>query len=445
MKGNSLRNAAAAFSLFMLVLLAGLMTTAAPSAAFTPQQTAALPVPPERPAVVSLRFGRHPDMTRIVIELSERTAFKVAALADPPRVVAEFTDLAPGTGALAEGPGVDLISHYQQESDGGGRRLVFRGAAPLRVKEAFMIPPQDGRQARLVVDVTRDDAAARREEAADGVALAALGREDAPAPPPGKPPVPRTAGLLAPPPGPLEPKPGVKPGVKPARTPLVVIDPGHGGADPGAIGTNGVYEKDITLATARELRRQLQTSGRYRVKLTRDADVFIRLRDRVAMAREAEADLFISLHADAIGSAQVRGLSVYTLSNKASDREAETLAAKENRADAIVGINLSSENPLVVSILIDLAQRDTMNHSKRFAAHALTHLRKDVAILASKPQREAGFAVLTAPDVPSVLVEMGYLSNPTDEKLLTSAAHRETLGRDMLRAIDAYFTAAPRR
>ncbi|HRQ82044.1 MAG TPA: N-acetylmuramoyl-L-alanine amidase, partial [Azospirillaceae bacterium] len=224
-----------------------------------------------------------------------------------------------------------------------------------------------------------------------------------------------------------------------AKPPVVVIDPGHGGADPGAIGVGGVYEKDITLAAARELRRQLQAAGRYQVKLTRDSDVFIRLRDRVAIGREAGADLFISLHADALGSEQVRGLSIYTLSTKASDREAEMLAAKENRADAIVGMDLSAENQLVASILIDLAQRDTMNQSKRFASQALTHLSKDVRLLASKPQREAGFAVLTAPDVPSVLVEMGYLSNPTDAKLLNTADHREKLARDLVRAIDSYF------
>ncbi|HRJ61343.1 MAG TPA: N-acetylmuramoyl-L-alanine amidase, partial [Azospirillaceae bacterium] len=248
-------------------------------------------------------------------------------------------------------------------------------------------------------------------------------------------PVLRQAALTAPP-----GLPGQKPGApRSAKPPVVVIDPGHGGADPGAIGVGGGYEKDITLAAARELRRQLQAAGRYQVKLTRDSDVFIRLRDRVAIGREAGADLFISLHADALGSEQVRGLSIYTLSTKASDREAEMLAAKENRADAIVGMDLSAENQLVASILIDLAQRDTMNQSKRFASQALTHLSKDVRLLASKPQREAGFAVLTAPDVPSVLVEMGYLSNPTDAKLLNTADHREKLARDLVRAIDGYF------
>lgn len=436
-----------------------------------PTHTAALSAPAmQRPHVVDLRFGRHPDKTRIVIELSERTAFKVEASMDPPRVTATFADLAPGTGSFAEGPGVDLIDRYHQESDGVGRRLVFAAGAPVRVREAFLIPPRDGRQSRLVIDVERGDpaeSAGPGPGAASSVALAPgpgflrlpgsdagggaggatieqIAVRDDPIPPRGGKPTPppqtttvpvRSAALIAPPGLPTQ-KPGAG---KRAQAPLVVIDPGHGGGDPGAVGVGGVYEKDITLAAARELRRQLLSTGRYRVKLTRDSDVFIRLRDRVGIAREAGADLFISLHADALGSDQVRGLSIYTLSGKASDREAEMLAAKENRADAIVGMDLSSENQLVASILIDLAQRDTMNHSKKFASYALSHLSKDVRILASKPQREAGFAVLTAPDVPSVLVEMGYLSNPVDAKLLSTAAHREKVGRDMANAVDAYF------
>jgi N-acetylmuramoyl-L-alanine amidase len=432
MTASGMRRAALASAAVAALTAAGI---ALPALTAEPQRTAALPpgAQPRRPQVIDLRFGRHADSTRIVIELSEQTPFKVEALSDPPQIVVGFGGLAPAAGPFAEGPGVDLIDRYRQEGDGAGRRLVFHGAGPVRVKEAFMIPPREGHQSRLVIDIARgappqsiSAAAARPPGPPPGPLSASPGQSSSQI---------RPAGLTAPP-GP----PGQKPGAaKPAQAPLVVIDAGHGGADPGAVGVGGVYEKDITLAAARELRRQLQASGRYRIKMTRDSDVFIRLRDRVAIAREAEADLFISLHADAMASDQMRGLSIYTLSGKASDREAEMLAAKENRADAIVGMDLSSENPLVASILIDLAQRDTMNHSKRFAGYALTHLSKDVRILSSKPQREAGFAVLTAPDVPSALVEMGYLSNPTDAKLLTSAEHREKMTRDMVNAVDAYF------
>lgn len=440
--GPSMRRAVLAFSAFSALAAAGAV---APVWSAEPTRTAALPAAaPQRPQVVDLRFGRHGDKTRIVIELSEHASFKIETLSGPPRVAVGFGDLAPGKGALAEGPGVDLVERYHQDDENGGRRLIFTGSTPLRVREAFMIPPQEGRRTRLVIDLERADKDETSFSAANGVQL--TGSQNAAAPPANKggkptapaaltPPV-RTAALPGPPPGTPTQKPNA---AKPAKPPLIVLDPGHGGGDPGAIGVGGVYEKEITLAAARELRRQLLATGRYRVKLTRDSDVFIRLRDRVALAREAEADLFISLHADTLGSDQVRGLSIYTLSGKASDREAEMLAAKENRADAIVGMDLSTENQLVASILIDLAQRDTMNHSKRFAAYALSHLSKDVRILASKPQREAGFAVLTAPDVPSVLVEMGYLSNPTDAKLLVTQAHREKLTKDMVNAVDAYF------
>lgn len=429
MTASGMRRAVLALAAVAALTAAGV---ALPALTAEPQRTAALPPgpPPQRAQVIDLRFGRHADSTRIVIELSEQTPFKVEALSDPPQIVVGFGGLAPAAGSFAEGPGVDLIDRYRQEGEGAGRRLVFSGVGPIRVKEAFMIPPREGRQSRLVIDVVRG-----APPQTISAAAAAAVRPSGPLSPPQSSSQIRPAGLNAPP-----GIPGQKPGAaKPAQAPLVVIDAGHGGADPGAIGVGGVYEKDITLAAARELRRQLLASGRYRVKLTRDSDVFIRLRDRVAIAREAEADLFISLHADAMASDQMRGLSIYTLSGKASDREAEMLAAKENRADAIVGMDLSSENPLVASILIDLAQRDTMNHSKRFAGYALTHLSKDVRILSSKPQREAGFAVLTAPDVPSALVEMGYLSNPTDAKLLSSAEHREKMTRDMVNAVDAYF------
>ena len=219
---------------------------------------------------------------------------------------------------------------------------------------------------------------------------------------------------------------------------MVALDPGHGGVDPGATGINGIHEKDITLATAFEVRRQLEASGHFRVMMTREDDEFVPLRERVARARQAGADLFISMHADSIAKNEIRGLSVYTQSDKGSDHEAETLAAKENRADAIGGIDLSHENDQVATILIDLAQRDTRNHSHRFATMVL-HDAGRVLPLLPKPDRSAAFAVLTAPDVPSVLIEMGYLSNVKDATLLTQVQHRQRLAGILARAIEGYF------
>ncbi|AVM73233.1 N-acetylmuramoyl-L-alanine amidase [Magnetospirillum gryphiswaldense] len=219
---------------------------------------------------------------------------------------------------------------------------------------------------------------------------------------------------------------------------VVVIDPGHGGVDPGALGVSGIYEKHITLAMARELKAQLEKGGRYKVHLTRDRDVFIRLRERVAIARQYGADLFISLHADSVANPQLAGLSVYTLSQTASDGEAQTLADKENKADLIAGIDLSHESADVANILIDLAQRETMNRSAGFAGGVVTELGRETTLLGNT-HRFAGFAVLKAPDVPSILVELGYLSNATEEKLLRQPDYRLKLAKGIARAIDRHF------
>ena len=190
---------------------------------------------------------------------------------------------------------------------------------------------------------------------------------------------------------------------------------------------------------AKEIKHQLEQTGRYKVVLTRDRDIFLRLRDRVALAREVQADLFLSIHADSILDGSARGPSVYTLSEKASDREAAELAEKENKADVIAGLDLSHETPEVGSILIDLAQRETMNRSAHFAAGLIGEIRRETAVLRNT-HRFAGFAVLKAPDVPSVLVELGFLSSPADEKALATRAYRVRLAQAVARATDRFFT-----
>jgi N-acetylmuramoyl-L-alanine amidase len=189
---------------------------------------------------------------------------------------------------------------------------------------------------------------------------------------------------------------------------------------------------------SRRLRDLLPATGRYRVQLTRDSDSFVRLRDRIAIARAADADLFISIHADAHPTADLRGASVYTLSETASDEEAEALAAQENKADLIAGVDLSNESEVVTGILIDLAQRETKNHSVKFARLVIDAI-GDETYLLRNTHRFAGFAVLKAPDVPSVLVELGYLSNPEDEAQLHSTAYQAKLGQAIVEAVDAYF------
>ena len=220
----------------------------------------------------------------------------------------------------------------------------------------------------------------------------------------------------------------------------VVLDPGHGGIDPGAISRKGAKEKEIVLAVAKVLRDKLTASGRYRVVMTREDDTFLSLAERVEVARRIKADLFVSIHADIIGRGDVRGASVYTLSEKASDTEAAELAAKENKSDVIAGVDLEVQDKAVASILIDLARRETMNFSAEFATLLVPELEKRGLRHSSRAHRFAGFRVLKAPDVPSVLIELGYLSNKQDLAMLTSRNGHQTLARAVKDAVENYFS-----
>jgi len=203
----------------------------------------------------------------------------------------------------------------------------------------------------------------------------------------------------------------------------IVIDPGHGGIDGGAEGINGTAEKTITLAFALELKEQLAKTGSYDIFLTREKDEFLRLDERVRIARQHEADLFISIHADTIRLKDIRGATVYTVSDKASDAEAAALAVRENLSDQLAGIETEEDNHEVADILADLIRRETHSFSVRFARSLVGELSSTVELI-NNPHRSAGFKVLKAPDVPSVLVELGYLSNPKDEAKLRDPAWR---------------------
>ncbi len=222
------------------------------------------------------------------------------------------------------------------------------------------------------------------------------------------------------------------------KKPVVVIDPGHGGQDPGAIGPRGTREKDIVLEYARALQNRLIKTGKFKVVLTREGDKFIPLRERVAIARAAGGDIFLSLHADSAPNDEARGLSVYTVSETASDKEAEALAARENKADVIAGIDLSGEREDVAGILISLAQRETKNNSATLADTLVSALNDKVRLL-QNTHRFAGFAVLKAPDIPSVLVEIGFLSHRDEEKLLRTRSYREKVVAGLAEGIEEYF------
>ena len=361
--------------------------------------------------VLGARIGPGDDRTRVVLDLSARAGFNVFTLDKPYRVV---IDLPPVTWRLdpLKTPRGGLVrafryGHFRDTVS----RVVLDVTGPVAVGRAYLLPPGNSRPYRLVVDLRAVSAAefARRSPARRA------------AEPPAE-----SASI------PL-PKRRVQ-----RRMKTVAVDPGHGGVDPGAIGVRGTREKRVTLGHALALARKLRATGRYRVVMTRARDVFVPLRRRVAIARRHAADLFISLHADSIPRRSVRGASVYTLSERASDRQAAALAAKENKADLIAGIDLTEQSSDVASFLIDLAKRQTMNDSAAFA-RILTREIGKVRPLLRNTHRFAGFAVLKAPDVPSVLVELGYLSNPTDERQLIRRRDRDRVTAAILRAIDSYF------
>ncbi len=367
-----------------------------------------------KPGATAVRIGIHPDKTRFVLELTEEPSYRVFTLPDPARVVIDLPELDWRIGAepVQEGRGLIQALRYGLFAPGTSR-VVLDMTGPVGIKEVLVLPPSAEAAYRLVIDLKP-------------VSSAVFLNPDERRP------------ILSARPLPMPSQPAAAPAPKSDDRPTIVIDAGHGGVDPGAVGVSGIYEKQVTLDYARELRRQLLESGRYRVVMTRDSDVFLQLRDRIAVAQKAEGDIFLSLHANSYPTDQARGAAVYTLSEKASDAEAAALANKENKADVIAGVNLGAQTQDVSMILIDLAQRETMNLSKNFANKLVGELGK-VTTLIRNTHRFAGFAVLKSPIVPSVLVEIGYMSNREEEKLLLNPANRTKLCESMVRALDRYF------
>ncbi|MCG8359340.1 MAG: N-acetylmuramoyl-L-alanine amidase [Kiloniellales bacterium] len=378
---------------------------------------AAGPAIAAKPTAEAVRIGVHPDKTRFVLELSDKPSYRVFILPDPVRVVIDLPELDWRLPAQSNPSSQGLISTLRYGLFAPGTsRVVLDMTGPVGLKSVSVLPAANGAGHRLIVDIAASSRVAF--EAGEG-----RGRFVS------DPPLPQLRQVALP----------VVPKLPSARgQPTIVIDPGHGGVDPGAIGVLGTYEKDLALDYGRELKKQLEATGRYRVVLTRDRDVFLRLRDRFAIAQKVDGDLFLSLHANTVAQDYVRGASVYTLSEKSSDAEAAALARKENLSDIIAGVNFSDHTEDVSKILIDLAQRETMNLSKDFANTLVKALGRRVKLLRNT-HRYAGFAVLKSPTVPSVLVEVGYISNATEERLLRSPGHRAKVGQAILEAIDSYF------
>jgi N-acetylmuramoyl-L-alanine amidase len=355
------------------------------------------------------------ERTRFIADLSRKVDVHVFALGNPYRVIVDAPDVSfqmpDGIGKEKRG----LVTAYRYGLFAPGKaRIVIDVSGPFLIDKAFVLAPRNDQPARLVVDLVRTD---------EKTFLAKLKEA--------RPQAEKKAPIILPPP----------PARPPDAKPVVVLDAGHGGIDPGTKSAAGTAEKDVVLTFARALKSKLEAAGRYEVYLTRQDDTFLALRERVEFAQKKAAGLFLSIHADYFPQEIVKttGATVYTLSEQASDEEARALAAKENFSDALAGIELPSDSDEVLAnILIDLAQRETQNRSMVFARAIVGELATRSA-LHTRKIRSAGFRVLKAPDVPSVLLELGFLSNPDDEKLLTSAAWRERTAEAVAKSIDSYF------
>ncbi|WP_292509303.1 N-acetylmuramoyl-L-alanine amidase [Methylobacterium sp.] len=347
--------------------------------------------------------------TKLTLTLSKSVEARAFVMERPDRVVIDLAEvnfqLGPETGRKREG----LVASFRYGLFAPGRsRIVVDLAHPATVAKIETVTRAKDGAVLLSIEFQRAERDAfRRAAVASDPAPAA--RKDAS--------VPEAAD----------------------KRPLIMIDAGHGGTDPGAIASTGIFEKDIVFGFARALASRLESSGRYRVRMTRDRDVFVPLSERVRLAREANADLFVSIHADSISSApQVRGATIYTGSERATDSESAKLADRENKADAAAGTETKAAPPEVADILQELTLRETRGFSSGFAKGLMAHL-SPVIEMSPKPHREAGFVVLRSPDVPSVLVELGYLSSKRDLDLLQSETWRAEVTGGMAKAVDAFF------
>jgi N-acetylmuramoyl-L-alanine amidase len=405
---------------FALVLGVSLMCSPAALAAEPAIAVQKLPAVTEStsiPVASDVRLGGDDKQTRFVVDLTQKVDVAAFTLADPYRVVIDLPQVTFKLSAKAGEHGRGLVKAFRFGLImQGGSRIVLDTKGPVRVDKSFALSPAAGQPARLVIDLVATD----RDSFLRNIAMQDRGVRSS-----------SKTGISAP------------PEVAGDARPLIVVDPGHGGIDSGTKSGSGQEEKDVVLAFGVMLRDKLEKSGKYRVAMTRSDDTFIPLDERVRFARAHKASLFISIHADSIprSEGQAEGASVYTLSAHASDAEAARLAEVENKSDVIAGVDLSSEPNDVANILIDLAQRETKAFSLQFARDLVGEL-KSTTRLHIRPLKSAGFIVLKAPDVPSVLVELGYMSTKGDLAHLMSDNWRVRTADSLVHAVDAFF--APR-
>lgn len=411
---------------------AAAIACAAASLCIAAHTAKAVEAQPPRPAVATafpvasgVRIAGDDQRTRFILDLDRKIDVSASTLGDPYRVVLDLPqmtfNLPPGSGTA--GRGLIRTFRYGLVTQGGSR-VVFDLTGPAKVEKSYIIEAANDQPARLVVELSAVEKSAFKATPFDETKTqlrAAVASGTGPA---GL--APNAVGKASP----SKPSDG---------RPVIVIDAGHGGVDNGTVAESGENEKDLVLDFAKALRDRIEKNGKYHVVMTRDDDTFVALGDRVKIARGQAASLFVSIHADALpkGEGDAQGATIYTLSDKASDSEAEKLAEAENKADAIAGINLTEEAPDVADILIDLTQRETRTFSNRFA-RTLADQMKAVARMHKHPLKSAGFKVLKAHDVPSVLIELGYVSNKEDLQHLVSESWRSKTVGSVAQAVDMF-------
>ena len=373
------------------------------------------------PIASEVRLAGDATQTRFVLDLDRPIQHRAFLLADPYRVVVDLSQVSFQLPAGVGSAGRGLVKAFRYGLVmPGGSRIVLDLTGPAKIAKSYVLEAANGQPPRLVLELAEVDRASFLQSmtaASQPELRPAIAEANAAAAP----------AALAKPAGP------------PDSRPVIVIDPGHGGPDNGTqAGGSEFMEKNLVLTFGLALRDRIEKTGKYRVVMTRSDDTFIPLDERVRIARNQSAALFVSIHADALprGEGDAQGATIYTLSEKASDVEAERLAEAENRSDAIAGVTMSEE-PVVADILIDLAQRETRTFSNRFARILMNEMKTTVR-MHKHPLKSAGFRVLKAPDVPSVLVELGYVSNKGDREHLVSESWRNRTVAVMSEAIDAF-------
>ena len=403
-------------------LCAAALACAGPSAALAVEPQQSVPAP-NVPVASDARLAGDAKLTRFVLDLDKAIPFRAFVLDEPYRAVIDMAQVSFRLPPTAGVTGRGLVRAFRYGTVmPGGSRIVFDLAGPARIANSTMLDAANDQPPRLVLELEEVDRASFLQSLQADIR------------PLSKPALSDSATAVAAP----QTVPPPPPSAPADQRPVVVIDPGHGGVDNGTQ-ASGEIEKNLVLAFGLALRDRLENNGKYRVVLTRTDDTFIALDDRVRIAHNEKAALFVSIHADYVprNGDDVQGATIYTLSDKASDAEAEHLAEAENRADAIGGVNLKEEPTEVADILIDLAQRETRTFSNRFARILMGEMKTTVRMY-KHPLKSAGFRVLKAPDVPSVLVELGYVSNKSDLEHLVSERWRSKTVGLMAQAIDIF-------